>query len=170
MDRDFLELISQKPLVPVVMIGQITRPVVDALLWGLEEEGIPSLETTLSGGDIHQQTWEIARQSRLNVAIGAGYGEQLVILHHRDLHVMEPLFSESLTGRDITSYRQLGANAARLIKGNPLVFPEDEEDIEPLQSKKPEHIRAAGSNIEPTEELVTRIVTEIVQQLLALRK
>ena len=44
----------------------------DALLWGLEEEGIPAMETNLPEGNIQQQTWEIARQSRLNVAIGAG--------------------------------------------------------------------------------------------------
>ncbi len=171
MERDFLELIANKPLVPVIMVGQVTRPVMDALLWGLEEEGIPAMETNLPEGNIQQQTWEIARQSRLNVAIGAGQLEQQVILHHRDLATDQPLFTESLSGQEIRVYRRLGANAARLIKGNPLVFPEDDaEMMEPL----PVQTRAPASTpqqpVEPTEELVTRIVVEIVQQLLASRK
>ncbi|WP_051309593.1 glycerol dehydratase reactivase beta/small subunit family protein [Desulfogranum japonicum] len=169
MDREFVELISQKPLVPVVMVGRIERSVVEALLWGLEEEGIPALETSLATGNIQQHTWEIARQSRLNVAIGAGHGEQQVILHHRDLPTAEPLFTELLGGQDMLIYRRLGANAARLIKGNPLVFPEDDVDVEP-QVQKQEQTPAAPRRIEPTEELVTRIIMEIVRQVLAARK
>jgi len=48
-----------------------------------------------------------------------------VVVHHRDLPLDSPLFllgAEKLTQANL---RCLGANAARLVKGNPLVLNDD---------------------------------------------
>ncbi|MBM3300388.1 MAG: glycerol dehydratase reactivase beta/small subunit family protein [Deltaproteobacteria bacterium] len=98
--------------------------IIEPILWGLEEEGIP--------GDIRQVAREraenMAKQaadgSPLNVGIGINGSDRAVALHHRDLPGPRPLFL--LGAQDLTpaNLRCLGVNAARLVKAEPLVFPD----------------------------------------------
>jgi hypothetical protein len=133
--------------------------VVNALLFGLEEEGIPSITGTTTERSICRATKEIAQLSRLNIGIGASAQEQLVVLHHRDLPTEEPLFSESIETANLADFRRLGANGARLVKGNPLLFKdttEDDPSPKPRQRIQPLAVDA---------RLVERIVQEILKQL-----
>ena len=103
----------------------------DEILTGLEEEGIPAehQEVTLGPAVILAKSACLA--SRLNVGIGVDWEESRAALTHRDLPPETPLFV--LTGETFTpaGLRRLGVNAARLVKGNPLLF----EDAKPDSPK-----------------------------------
>jgi hypothetical protein len=92
------------------------------ILWGLEEEGIPAEPRDVAGGSAKTLAKEAAGGSPLNVGIGINGTEGEVVLHHRDLPGDAPLFSFGAMDLNPTILRILGMNAARLVKGEPLVF------------------------------------------------
>ena len=63
--------------------------------------------------------------SPLNVGIAVSGTDRAVALHHRDLAASQPLFVLRPAELEPALLRRLGANAARLVKGNPLAV-EDE--------------------------------------------
>ena len=149
------ELIAVQPLVPILTQGPVVQPVVEALLWGLEEEGIPTITGPTEEGSINRAAKEIAQLARLN--IGIGVSAEQVVLHHRDLPTEEPLFTQAISGGSTAAFRRIGANAARLVKGNPLLFAEETEaELHPPRSQ-------AEAPVDPA--LVERIVREILKQL-----
>lgn len=112
---------DEKPTVWVLTSQSVEDQVVFHVLSGLEEEGIPS--------QVHERLYEnapllgmqAAEGSSLNVGIGISSSERSVVLYHRDLGGGAPLFC--LAGDNYRSpelLRRLGANAGRLVKGNPL--------------------------------------------------
>jgi Dehydratase medium subunit len=62
----------------------------------------------------------------LNVGIGVSEARRAVALHHRDLPASQPLFVLGATDLAPTPLRRLGANAARLVKGDPLAVGDHE--------------------------------------------
>lgn len=154
------ELIAVQPLVPILTQGSVASEIVDALLFGLEEEGIPTITGSTTDTSINKAAKEIAQLARLNIGIGVSEKEQLVILHHRDLPTEAPLFSASITTGNREIFRRIGANAARLVKGNPLLFADDAEDADALTRPKP-----IPTTTTATPELIGRIVREILKQL-----
>jgi hypothetical protein len=56
------------------------------------------------------------------VGIGLDAAAQTVALHHRDLPAEKPLFSLGVGELEPLHLRRLGANAARLVKGQPLLI------------------------------------------------
>jgi hypothetical protein len=101
-----------------------TDPLPDTLLrpilWGLEEEGIPADTRSPAAGTAAEMARLAADGSPLNVGIGVSGSERAVALHHRDLADAEPLFVLRAAELEPALLRRLGANAARLVKGNPL--------------------------------------------------
>lgn len=126
--------------------------IIQPILWGLEEEGIPA--------DFRQSPTEGAESlaklaadgSPLNVGIGIDEAEKGVALHHRDLPRGKPLFL--LTAADLTPprLRRLGANAARLVKGEPLLL-QDERPLSP--------------EVNLTTQLPQEVLDEIASSILA---
>ena len=110
-----------KPAVLIFMIPPIAKEMIDAILWGLEEEGIPASLKEKENGKAVALAKAAANGSMLNVGIGMNQTE--VVLHHRDLPLEQPLFSLATKALIQTKLRILGANAARLVKGNPLIVP-----------------------------------------------
>lgn len=129
------------------------------VLWGLEEEGIPAEVAPASRESAVGLGKQGAQMSPLNVGIGVNGVEGLVVLHHRDLPPGQPLFR--LPTREVSpmELRRLGANAARLVKGEPLIF-HDEPDKQPAKvGREPQEVPVPDSR--QLADLVNRIVAEL---------
>lgn len=98
----------------------LPEDVLAPILWGLEEEGIPAEIQPASAGSVAEMAKRAADGSPLNVGIAVSGAERAVALHHRDLAADRPLFVLRPPALQTPQLRRLGANAARLVKGNPL--------------------------------------------------
>lgn len=129
-----------------------------AVFCGLEEEGIPVDTQEVPRGEAIALAKEAAHMSPLNVGLGVNGVEQRLALHHRDLPADHPLFVVGL--RDVRSgeLRRLGINAARLVKGEPLVF-QDEIAADPQINH---HSHGAA---DVPSDLVERIVQSVLAEL-----
>lgn len=124
-----------KPAVSIQIVQPVPGETVEYILWGLEEEGIPYEITAHDGGFAEAVAKQAADRSRLNVGIGLNGVEEKAVLHHRDLPEEKPLFTLHLGHLPAKAgLRNLGGNAARLVKGEPLVFSDDSEDDSPARS------------------------------------
>lgn len=82
---------------------------------GIEEEQIPSATREINVADVVSRAYQAALSSRLAVGI-ANDGNRFIV-HYKNLKEDKPLFDEVIT--DPQQLRDLGANAARLVKGIP---------------------------------------------------
>ena len=116
---------DDRPAIWVLFSRPRQEEVERIVLLGLEEEGIPA-EVRASEQD--EPAGVLARHaalgSALNVGIGICGADSTVALHHRELPAERPLVELTVRDCNSTDLRRLGANAARLVKGNPLLFPE----------------------------------------------
>ena len=118
---------AQPILVPIfVEQGMQTalQDLLQAVQLGLEEEGIPSacfqqqsMVPAHAPSMAHWLAKQAAEQSSLSV--GVGLDQKQLVLHHQKLPLAAPVFC--LAGH-LTQARQIGTNAARLVKGLPFVF------------------------------------------------
>ncbi|MBI5014453.1 MAG: glycerol dehydratase reactivase beta/small subunit family protein [Deltaproteobacteria bacterium] len=113
---------EEKPAVWIFACAPVPTGVVSAILWGLEEEGIPAEVREVPPSRAKTLAKQAAVGSRLDVGIGVSGFEKKVVLHHRDLPDSAPLFDLAIEGPGYESLRQVGANAARLVKGDPLAY------------------------------------------------
>ena len=139
-----------------MIMGHVTHQVLDAIQWGLEEEGIPARTSTVPAGNVNTVAKQAARMSKLNVGIAVSQTETVAVLHHRDLPSDQPLFAEEIGRFDGERLRRLGANAARLVKGNPLLFPEDAVISSEGVPKD------AGPKHDTIENIVDQVIREIL--------
>jgi len=106
---------------PLVMLMCSAAGVPEALrreiLLGMEEEGVPVLVQE-GEGEASDLAFEAARLSPLEVGIGLD-AQGKAVLQHRKLRRHQPLLRANLAPGPETA-RQLGLNAARLVKGLPL--------------------------------------------------
>lgn len=112
----------EKPAVLIFMVPPLPEGVINSIFWGLEEEGIPAKLAEKESGEAAALAKAAANGSMLNVGIGINKNE--VVLHHRDLAPREPLFVIGPEALNQINLRRIGANAARLVKGNPLIVPD----------------------------------------------
>jgi propanediol dehydratase-reactivating factor small subunit len=157
---------NAKPVVRISVMGSVPETIIQCICWGLEEEGIPAEIRKVSNGPTLLLAKQAADASMLNVGICINGDSQKIVLHHRDLPGDKPLFV--LTAEDFhkTRLRILGTNAARLVKGEPLVFetkqnPYDEFS-KTVSSEKKESEKIGSLQQDQMEALVTRIVAEIM--------
>jgi hypothetical protein len=129
-----------------------------SVLWGLEEEGIPVDMGESAHGDAVKLAKEAAQMSPLNVGIGVDGREGTLVLHHRDLPQDHPLFVFKLREVGSRELRHLGINAARLVKGEPLVLTADE----PVETNA-SCVSSGSTGV--TDELFERMVQRIVGEL-----
>ena len=145
------------PSVQIWVRRPVSERFVAYIRWGLEEEGIPFEIQNVSHGTAEHLGKEAALNSRLNVGIGLDGPAKAVALHHRDLPDDKPLFCYDQGAFEAASLRRLGANSARLVKGDPLLFESSQHD--PKTSEPDTHV-------EPDwfQEVVDRIVAEFLKQ------
>lgn len=86
------------------------------LLYGMEEEGIPYEICAVDEENIFILGHNASKDSRLGVGLGVSKGE--AILHYEKLDKGSPLFRVNLHNNSGV-LRDLGANAARLVKRIP---------------------------------------------------
>jgi len=146
---------NQKPAVLILLSPSAPADLLQPVLWGMEEEGIPFEILQAANGSIQQLAKQAADTSPLNVGMAQG-GDGMVALHHRDLPAETPLFSVDSKSAHPLNLRCVGINAARLVKGQPLVFYEQSE-LNPAPERAPDE---GGSLL---EELVALVLDELVK-------
>jgi hypothetical protein len=154
--------------VAVWIVGPHPLPVglLQPILWGLEEEGIPA-DTQLSAvGTVAEMARLAAEGSPLNVGIAVSETERAVALQHRDLAASEPLFVLRAGELEPALLRRLGANAARLVKGNPLAVEDEAATTRPARAEPATATRPAATGEASQEDLVDEIVAMAVARLL----
>lgn len=89
------------------------------VLFGMEEEGIPyQIRKGNADDSIEEQAYEAAHQSAL--AVGIASTKEEIVIHYKNLSKQQPLFRKAY--RDVANpfqLRNIGSNAARLVKGIP---------------------------------------------------
>ncbi|WED28698.1 glycerol dehydratase reactivase beta/small subunit family protein [Vibrio sp. DW001] len=89
------------------------------VLFGMEEEGIPyQIKKGKADYSIEEQAYEAAHQSAL--AVGIASTNEEIVVHYKNLSKQQPLFRKAY--HDVTNpfqLRNIGCNAARLVKGIP---------------------------------------------------
>lgn len=151
--------VQKKPAVSILIMQPVSDELVEHVLWGLEEEGIPYEIAELESGAPEAIAKQAADGSQLNVGIGIDGKERRAVLHHRDLHEEKPLLSIDLNDTGAFELlRALGANAARLVKGVPLIFRD-------VPSGEANYASSSNSTPADPDELV-KIVTELVMEFL----
>jgi hypothetical protein len=145
------------PCVKIYVRRPVTAEVIPLILLGLEEEGIPAEIQDLETGTAKSIGKRAAQNSQLNVGIGLDGPAKIVVLHHRDLPEGKPLFLYQQDAFQARAFRRLGANAARLAKGNPLIF----ENATQRQKISECSVRAGQV---PLKEIVDLVVAEFMKQ------
>ena len=112
------------PAVVILTAGTAPEEMAAPLLWGLEEEGIPAILRAAASGPAERLADRASRESPLNVGVGLDGCAREAVLHHRDLPPGSPLMTLGPGQMTAARMRLLGANAARLVKGDPLLFEE----------------------------------------------
>lgn len=150
----------QKPVVRLLFCGNVDPGILDSIGWGLEEEGIPAISER-----VYEDTTAVwlakraACQSRLHVGIGISARSSEAVLHHRDLPDEHPLLSAPTEPGAQNQCILLGKNAARLVKGNPLVFAQDAEIAD---NDKTGH--GADLSSDMTEWTISRIAEALLSE------
>jgi len=145
-------------VVPILVMGNVAGRVLRAIRWGLEEEGIPTAVDRVPTDAVNAIARQAAQMSKLNVGIAISQTQKRAVLHHRDLPEDDPLFHEDISRFDGAALRRLGANAARLVKGNPLLFTDEFTD------RPQKDLTAPGLNSEALSHLVAQVVRDILSQ------
>ncbi|TQI80133.1 propanediol dehydratase reactivation factor small subunit [Serratia fonticola] len=104
------------PTIVISASADATEQQWQQVLLGIEEEGIPWRWQCDAEGDIVQRAWQAAARSLLLVGLACSANEAVV--HYRNLPASQPLFRLAGPQAD-EQWRQLGNNAARLVKGLP---------------------------------------------------
>jgi len=85
------------------------------VLLGIEEEGIPYEVQQVHDSDVLELAHKASLDSRLGV--GVGISKEGIVLQYEKLDKAAPLFKIKLYQKD--QFRNIGANAARLVKKMP---------------------------------------------------
>jgi hypothetical protein len=158
--------------VAVLIVGRQPLPddLLQPILWGLEEEGIPAETQPSAAGTVAEMAKLAADESPLDVGIAVSDTDRAVALHHRDLAASQPLFVLRAAELEPALLRRLGANAARLVKGNPLaVEAEPAEPAEPAAHIEPATPSEPITLNQDFQDLVDEIVAMVVARLLSER-
>ncbi|WP_256958447.1 MULTISPECIES: glycerol dehydratase reactivase beta/small subunit family protein [Vagococcus] len=100
---------------PTIYITKMTPSIdIKYLLYGMEEEGIPSEIRGTTQKELIKAAYEQALKSPL--AVGIAIDEKQAVLHYKNLPEEEPLF---MVENKRETMMTLGKNAARLVKGIP---------------------------------------------------
>lgn len=150
------ELYAEKPLVQMLVAGEVDREMLDCIEWGLEEEGIPVARRHVAGDmTVNALAARAARESRLHVGIGVSGRSNEAALYHRDMPAEKPLLTAPVCRSAREELVCLGKNAARLVKGNPFCF-ENENSVP---------ARNADTKSGYSPEVVEQIASHIVEAL-----
>jgi len=106
---------NRKPTINVIC-NNINHPLLKPVLAGIEEEGIPVQTDFRKEDDWVKAAYLAAEESVLGVGMALDENGT-VIIHYYRLNENEPLFKRNQV--DSSLAKQMGINAARLVKGKP---------------------------------------------------
>ncbi|MFH1138251.1 MAG: glycerol dehydratase reactivase beta/small subunit family protein [Pseudomonadota bacterium] len=153
---------DDQPAVEIRLDVDMPDELLDPLLCGLEEEGVPAVIGLAAGqASAVQLAKAAADSSKVNVGLGINRTEGLVVLHHHDLAPDRPLQVHPLEG-DPAGLRRLGANAGRLVKGDPLLF---EDRLSTGGENKSDSPAGAGEDRPFTRRQVDELAALIIKAL-----
>lgn len=115
---------DESPAVWIFAHAPLPAGVISAILRGLEEEGIPAEVREVPPSRAALLARQAAIGSPLGVGIGVSVLDTRAILDHRDLPEGAPLFDLAIDRPEHDGLRRMGANAARLVKGDALAYPD----------------------------------------------
>lgn len=113
---------ATKPVILIYKLGKVPDDKLTQLELGMEEEGIPFLKETieLSSESIVSLAHQAAQSSPLSV--GLAINEREIVLHYRNLQTEQFFYRLSdYPNQSNRVLRILGTNAAKLVKGTPLI-------------------------------------------------
>lgn len=117
---------NQKPAIYLYILGQVDQTCLCQLGFGMEEEGIPfepSYQEGEGGLDLLTLAHQASQASPLSV--GLALDQDKIYLHYRNLKKEDFLYClKDYTQKPTAVLRVLGTNAARLVKGSPLIHHE----------------------------------------------
>lgn len=147
---------KQRIAVCVIATERTSQSIIEPILWGLEEEGIPAELRRSDVAPAPHLAKQAADASPLSVGIGINATDRMVTLQHRDLPAERPLFS--LVGDELNPVmlRTLGVNAARLFKGDPFIV-----NDAPLPTREVQSADNLPSN--GWDEIVASVVKEVLR-------
>ncbi|HFI0578961.1 TPA: glycerol dehydratase reactivase beta/small subunit family protein [Streptococcus suis] len=113
---------TTKPVILIYKLGEVDQEKLTQVELGMEEEGIPFLkeviETTSEG--IVSLAYQAAQSSPLSV--GLAINDQEIVLHYRNLQKEQFFYRvDDYPRQSNRVLRILGTNAAKLVKGTPLI-------------------------------------------------
>lgn len=106
------------PSIIVYDLGNTDPKLMEQVLYGIEEEGIPYIleKKDLSAyKDVKEASYNAAVSSKLSVGIAAD--NDYIAVHYANLNENTPLFLYSMKSVSMQNMRNVGANSARLVKG-----------------------------------------------------
>ena len=104
-----------KPCIFIYQCADAPAFAVNSITSGIEEEGIPYVLTKIPDENVKTASFRAADSSRLSVGIAISGDE--AALHYSKLMKDSPLFYVREDSFDMYVLRNLGSNAARLVKG-----------------------------------------------------
>ena len=155
-----------KPVVRILTTMPSPEKEIGYILWGLEEEEIPAEIEEVEEKPLKILAKQAADGSKLNVGIGISGTDQMALLHHRDLPADKPLFSMTADEFNMTQLRMLGANAARLVKGNPLLFHSEQAYSDGLEGSMQLQQNALNDPAQLSQNQLGELLTLVVIELL----
>ncbi|NBA60954.1 glycerol dehydratase reactivase beta/small subunit family protein [Enterococcus mundtii] len=103
----------------IIYVDGIDEEILTSLLYGIEEESIPYKLEAKVFEDAAQAAYEAALASPLQVGIGGS--RDTLCIHHKSLKKEKPYqVVEHVSIVPSAILRNLGSNAARIVKGIPL--------------------------------------------------
>ncbi len=109
---------KNKPSILICTLSGNETHAISQVLFGIEEEGIPYQIRTSDETQLEASAYSAAQESAL--AVGIAYSDSEVVVHYKNLQKEKPLFRTSLDSLTTQGQlRDLGSNAARLVKGLP---------------------------------------------------
>jgi hypothetical protein len=160
--------VEEKPVVKMMVVWPAPEEILDAIRQGLEEEGIPVEWHKTDHESAAGLAYQGALASRLNVGVGLNWAEGEAVVHHRELPADEPLLILRREKSDLQALRILGANAARLVKGDPLILEAPYKDGLENQSDQdsstdnPDTMFEYGGSSASLEEIIKRVLKEVL--------
>ena len=150
--------IDRRPAVQVVTF-RAPEALLMPVLCGIEEEQIPAEVVEAPHGGAAELADQAAHASALNVGIAFDGEAGEIALSHRDLSGRPPLFLIAQSDFTPVNLARLGKNAARLVKGDPLEFAEDD------RAPKGASPRWIGASKTDDAELIERLAAMILERL-----
>ncbi|HFI0393804.1 TPA: glycerol dehydratase reactivase beta/small subunit family protein [Streptococcus suis] len=113
---------TTKPVILIYKLGEVDQEKLTQVELGMEEEGIPFLTEVLeiTSESIVSLAHQAAQSSPLSV--GLAINDQEIVLHYRNLQKEQFFYRlDDYPRQSNRVLRILGTNAAKLVKGTPLI-------------------------------------------------